>query len=136
MEQKIQEPECCPKFDPVPWDNQVIEWDNKKFIRDKVFTFLHMPVNFGGAMRRMNTLVEKSKAGIPDWLCLSEHTSKWNMALYLAVDKEVNGANNTTLSGKYFCKVYNGPYRNTGKWMKDFDQATKDRGYEIKKMYM
>lgn len=136
MEQKNQEPECCPKFDPIPWDNQVIVWDNKKFIRDKVFTFFYMPVNFGGAMRRMNALVDKAGAAVPEWLCLSEHTSKWNMDLYLAVDKEIEGAENTTLSGKYFSKVYEGPFRDTGKWMKDFEQVTKDHGLEIKKMYM
>jgi len=36
-------------------------------------------------------------ATCPDWLCLSDHTSKWNMDIYLAVDKEVSGAQNITL---------------------------------------
>jgi hypothetical protein len=26
---------------------------------------------------------------IPDYVCLSEHTSKWNMDVYLAVDREI-----------------------------------------------
>jgi hypothetical protein len=136
MTNQPYEPECCPRFDPAPWENQVIEWDSKQFIRDKVFTFMYMPLNFGGAMRKMNALVGKAGADIPDWLCLSDHTSKWNMDLYLAVDKEIPGAENTRLSGKYFSRVYEGPFRDTGKWTEDFKAEAKERGVEIKKWYM
>lgn len=31
--------ECCPEFNPVIWDDRIIEWTDKKFIKDKVFTF-------------------------------------------------------------------------------------------------
>jgi hypothetical protein len=136
MEQEKHEPECCPKFDPAPWDNQVFEWDNKLFIRDKVFTLFFMPVNFGGAMRRLNKKVDNAGATMPDWLCLSEHTSKWNMDLYLAVDREIPGAENATLSGKFYSKVYEGPFRDTGKWTEKFKKSAKERGFEIKKWYM
>lgn len=136
METQNPEPVCCPEFDPNPWDNKVIEWDNKKFIRDKVFTLFFMPVNFGGAMKRLNQKVENAGAGIPDSLCLSDHTSKWNMDLYLAVDKEIPDADNATLSGKYFSKVYEGPYRDTGKWTEDFKKEAKTKGFEIRKWYM
>ncbi|MFH1119067.1 MAG: hydrolase [Bacteroidota bacterium] len=136
MEKVQHEPECCPEFKPAIWENQVFEWDNKMFIRDKVFTLFFMPVNFGGAMKRLNGKVEKAGAGMPDWLCLSDHTSKWNMDLYLAVDRHIGGAENTTLSGKYFSKVYEGPFRDTGKWTEDFKKHAKERGFEIMKWYM
>lgn len=136
MEQEKHEPECCPKFEPALWDNQVFEWDNKKFIRDKVFTFFYMPVNFGGAMKRLNQKVDNAGATMPDWLCLSDHTSKWNMDLYLAVDREIPGAENATLSGKFYSKVYEGPYRDTGKWTEEYKRSAKEKGFEIKKWYM
>lgn len=97
---------------------------------------MFMPLNFGGAMRKMNALVEKAGADIPDWLCLSDHTSKWNMDLFLAVDREIPGAENTVLTGKYFGRVYEGPFRDTGKWTEDYKAAAKERGLEIKKWYM
>lgn len=50
--------------------------------------------------------VRKAGATIQDGLGLSDHTSKWNMDAYLAVDKEVPGAENTTLGGKFLSKVY------------------------------
>lgn len=114
---------CCPEFDPKPWDEQLFEWKNKKFIKDSVFTLFYMPVNFGKVMIRLNKAVNKAKAEMPDWLCLSDHTSKWNMDLYLAIDKEIPGAENVTLNGRFFSKVYEGPFRDTGKWCNDFDNV-------------
>jgi hypothetical protein len=127
---------CCPEFNPVPWDNITLEWNNRRFIRDKVFTFFYMPVNFGRVMKRLDIKVRNAGADMPDGLCLSDHTSGWNMDVYLAVDREIPGADNTTLSGKYFSKVYEGPFRDTGKWCKDFESLAKSKGFNIKKWFM
>ncbi|MEW5804214.1 MAG: hydrolase [bacterium] len=128
--------ECCPKFDPKPWDGKLLDWEHKKFIRDRVFTIFHIPMNFGSAMKRLNEKVEKANAKIPDWLCLSDHTSKWNMDLYLAVDKEIPGADNVTLTGKFLSKVYEGPYKDTDKWCTDFEAYAKSKNLSIDKWYM
>jgi hypothetical protein len=127
---------CCPPFEPSTWDDKVIEWDNKMFIKDKVWTFLYMPFGFGKVMRKLDEKVRSSNATIPDWLCLSDHTSSWNMNIYLAVDKSVPDAEMVTFTGKYFAKVYEGPFQNTGKWTKDFEAEAKRQDYNIKKMYM
>ena len=127
---------CCPEFNLAPWDDKILEWNNRKFVRDKVFTVFNIPVNFGRVMRRLDQKVRLAGATMPDWLCLSDHTSGWNMDVYLAVDKEVPGAENTTLSGKYFSKVYEGPYSDTGKWCKDFESLVKSKELNIKKWFM
>jgi hypothetical protein len=127
---------CCPEFNPAPWEDKLLEWYNKPFVKDHVFTLFYMPVNFGKAMKRLNALVESSGATMPDWLCLSDHTSQWNMDLYLAVDKQVNGAENTALSGKFYSRVYEGPFKNTGKWCKEFGEAAKAKGFSVKKLYL
>lgn len=127
---------CCPKFNPVPWDGKLLEWKDKKFIKDKVFTFFYMPINFGSIMKGLDKKVRKAEATIPDWLCLSEHTSKWNMDVYLAVDKGIPDAENVTISGEFFSKVYEGPYKDTGKWCKDFEALAKNKNLNIKKWYM
>ncbi|MBN2282222.1 MAG: hypothetical protein JXQ65_16690 [Candidatus Marinimicrobia bacterium] len=128
--------ECCPKFDPAPWNDHVFEWQDKKFIRGKVFTFFNIPINFGSTMKKLVSKIEIEKGEFPDGLCLSDHTSKWNMDVYLAVDKEMPGAENTTISGKFFSKVYEGPYSATGKWCQDFEAHAKRLDLEIKKWYM
>jgi len=127
---------CCPEFDPVPWDDKMITWENKRFIRDKVCTLFYMPMNFGGVMKRLDSKITKAGVTLTDGLCLSDHTSKWNMDIYLAVDKEIPDAVNTTLSGNYYSKVYEGSFQNTGKWMKDFEIVMKSKQLVAKKTYM
>jgi hypothetical protein len=62
--------------------------------------------------------------------------SKWNMNVYLAVDKEIPGAENMTLSGTFLSKVYEGPFQDTGKWCKDFEQFASNKAMKISKWYM
>ncbi|MDP3453569.1 MAG: hypothetical protein Q8R90_11515, partial [Bacteroidales bacterium] len=128
--------ECCPPFDPAPWDDKIVEWVNKPFVRDRVFTIFYMPVGFGSAIRRVDKKVTKAASSMVDWLCLCEHTSKWNMDIYIAVDKEIPDADNKLLSGKFYSKVYEGNFNNTGKWCQDYAGIIKSKGLVMKKMYM
>ena len=132
----MDENECCPKFDPTPWDGKLFEWNKKRFIKEKVSTFMHMPLNFGGVMKKLDEKVRTAQATISDGMCLSDHTSKWKMDVYLAVDKEISGEENTTLSGRFLSKVYEGPFQDTGKWCKDFEQYASQKGVKILKWYM
>lgn len=128
--------ECCPKFNPKPWNNRIFTWKNKRFIKGKVFTLFFMPINFGSVIVRLNKQVEKANAKIPNYICLSDHTSKFNMDLYLAVDREIPGAENVRLSGKFLSKVYEGPYQDTGKWCEDFKKYAEKKKLSIEKWYM
>jgi hypothetical protein len=136
MNDQILDTGCCPRFDPVPWDGKIFDWQAKRFIKDRVFTLFYVPLNFGSAMKRMVQKSETAGAKTPEGLCLSDCTSKWNMDVYLAVDKEVPGAENIQLSGKYLSKVYEGDFKDTGKWLKDFSDYAKGRSFEAKKTYM
>jgi hypothetical protein len=127
---------CCPEFNPAPWDDKVFKWNNKKFIKDKVFTLFYMPVNFGSVMKKFDKQLRAANTALPGCLCLSDHTSKWNMDVYLAVDKELPGTENVTLSGKFYSKVYEGPFSNTGKWCKNYENHLKGKGMNIKKWFM
>jgi len=127
---------CCPEFVPEPWDDKIHEWNDKPFIKGQVFTLFYMPMNFGTVIKKLNTHIEKVGAQMPDWLCLSDHTSKWNMDIYLAVNKEIPNVDNVKLSGKMISKVYEGPFKDTGKWCKNFEAYTREKGIAVKKQYM
>lgn len=128
--------ECCPKLDTSLWNEKTFTWNNKKFVKDKVFTFFYMPINFGTVISRLTKKVEKAGATMQDWLCLSDHTSKWNMNILIAVDKNIPDADNLTLSGNYMSKVYEGNFKDTNIWCKDFESYVKGKNSSIKKMYM
>jgi len=46
--------ECCPKFDPTPWDNKILNWDKKRFIKTRVFALFYYPINFGSKMKKFD----------------------------------------------------------------------------------
>ncbi len=132
----LMELQCCPPFEPAPWDGTLLAWEGKRFIRDRVLTVLHMPINFGAVMRRLDAKVRSTGAAMPDRLCLSDHTSPWSMDVYLAVDREIPGAENVLLSGKFYCRVYEGPYSDTARWCRDFEDDARSRDLAIRTWYM
>ena len=132
----MNDDKCCPKFDPTPWDNKIFEWKYKKFIKDKVFTIFYIPLNFGSVMKRVMRKIDSADAKCIDFMGLSDHTSKWNIDVYIAVDKEIPNAKNVTISGKFLSKVYEGSFNETGKWSEDFEAYAKSQKVEITKQYM
>jgi len=127
---------CCPEFDPTPWDDKTFEWENKKFIKEHVFTIFHMPMNFGKVMKSVDKKLKSSGEELSDSICLSDHTSSWNMDIYLSVDKEISNTENTTLNGKFYSKVFEGPFKDTGKWCKEFENILKSKGLSSKKNFI
>lgn len=130
------ETECCPRFNPKPWDGNVFTWRDKKFIKARVLCLFHIPLNFGSVITALNKKVDASGAKVKDWMCLSDDTSMWNMDIFLAVDKEVPGLQNVTISGKFLSKTYEGPFQDTGKWCKDFEAYARKKGFSIKRWFM
>jgi len=49
--------ECCPRFNPEPWDGKELCWKDKKFVKDRVRSFLHIPLNFGAVLKRKDLLI-------------------------------------------------------------------------------
>ena len=132
----VEEAKCCPEFDPIPWEDKIIEWDHKKFVKTSVFTFLFMPLNFGGVMTKLMKKFDEVGAVMENYICLSEHTSKWNMNIYMETDRIIPSMENIELTGKYFSKVYEGPFKNTREWCKDYEEVVAAKGLKITKWYM
>ena len=127
--------ECCPKFVPEPWDEKTITWNEKKFLRDHVVCFLHIPLNFGAMMTRNMAAIEAAGA-VPDkMVILSDESSLWGMDVYIAISKDIPGARTATLSGTFLSKVFEGPYRNVGKWIEEMKSFVKGKGKSCRKLY-
>lgn len=130
---------CCPPFDRLPWDETYHTWKEKKFIKDEVRQILHMPLNMGKVIKRMDEKVRLAGAlpDIKDSLLLSYDPSPWKSELYYAVSKFVPGGDtkNVTISGNFISKVFEGPYNHIPKWIKEMEAFVKDQGHQVKKYY-
>lgn len=126
---------CCKRFNPEPWDGKEIVFQDKLFLKDHVRSFLHIPLNFGQVMVKNMERIQKAGALADDPLMLSDEKSAWGTDLYIAVSKEVPGAEMVRMSGTFLSKVFEGPYSNMGKWIKEAHEFVKSKGKEPKKMY-
>ena len=128
---------CCPKFNPEPYDQKEWIWKDKLFVKDSVLCLFYMPLNFGKVIVRLMNKIDKATAFTPEVpIGLSDHTSRWNMDLYLEVPKEVPEAEMVRLSGRYLTKVFEGPFKDTGKWCQQMTEWIQSKGETMKKLLM
>ena len=126
---------CCPRFNPEPWDEKEMTFQDKLFIKDHVRSFLHIPLNFGKVMVKNMERIKEAEALAPEPLLLSDESSLWGAEVFIAVSKDVPGAEMARISGTFLTKVFEGPYKNAGKWAKEMKAYVKSKAREIKKMY-
>jgi len=126
---------CCPRFDPAPWDGKEIKFNNKLFLKDHFYSFFHIPLNFGNVMVRDMEKVKSADALPPKPLMLCDEKSLWGSDVYIAVSKEVPGAEMVRISGTFLSKVFEGDYKEAGRWAKEMQEHVKSKGKEMKGMY-
>ncbi len=126
--------ECCPKFDPAPWDLKTVTWENKLFVKDRVRSFLHIPLNFGAVMVRNMGPIEEAGALDPQAIVVADENSLWGCDVYISVPKEVPGVTMATLSGTFLTKVFEGSFGNMRKWIADMHIYAASQGQQVKKL--
>jgi hypothetical protein len=126
---------CCPRFNPEPWDEKEVTFEEKLFVKDHVRSFLHIPLNFGKVMVKNIERIQQAGAIAPEPLLLSDEKSLWGADVYIAVSKEVPGAEMSRISGTFLTKVFEGAYKDVRKWIEEMKVYVKSKAKEIKKMY-
>ena len=135
MSQEIKPTGCCEPFDPAPWENKTIVWQDKPFVMDHVTSFLHMPLNMGAKVVKNMKLIADADATASHQLMLCDEKSIWGSDIYIDVTKDVPNAKMAKISGTFVTKVFEGPYQNAGKWAQEMAGYVKAQGKEIKKLY-
>ena len=127
--------ECCARFDPQPWDGKEVRWQDKRFVKDRVRSFLHIPLNFGAVMKRNVGQIEAAGARPESMVVLSDENSLWGADVYIEVTKEIPGANMASISGTFLCKVFEGPYQNMRKWIEEMKAFVQSRGMSFRRLF-
>lgn len=135
LKQTFQSTGCCEPFDPAPWQDKEITWENRLFVKDHVTNFLHIPLNMGKKIVANMALIEKANAKPKQPIMLVDEKSMWSTDIYIDVAGNVPGAQMATLSGTFLTKVFEGPYQNAGKWAQEMNEYVKAKGKQAKKLY-
>lgn len=126
---------CCADLDPAAWDGRMVTWKDQRFVKGHIRALFHVPLNFGAVVSRAHALVEKAEAYPEHPLWLSDEVSPWRSDLYLQVDRDVPGAETVTISGTFVTKVFEGPFRDAGKWAEAMCAHVAAQGRGTKKLF-
>lgn len=114
----INETGCCAVPDVSAWDEQQITFENKLFIRGYTRSVMYVPLNMDKTMALLQQQTSDAGAEMPpqEAMILSREVSPWKGEHLYAVSHTVDGADNVSLSGTFLTKVFEGPFKNAGKW--------------------
>lgn len=127
---------CCAQFSPKLWDEQEFIFKDKLFVLAKTWSFLYIPLNFSGMMKRVSKHVQAAGAEPGEqYLVLSKESSPWRGKHYYAVTKSVPNEEMTTLNGTFLTKVFEGPFQNVGKWSTTATAYAKQKGKIVERLF-
>jgi hypothetical protein len=72
---------------------------------------------------------------IKDFLLMAYDPSPWKSELYMNVTREVPGAENVKLNGTFVSKVFDGPYNQVPRYLKEFYKYLNLIEKKAKKIY-
>ncbi len=132
---KDGETDCCLKFNPKKWDKKKVVWKGKLFVKDKVFTFFHIPLNFGSVMKRNMKKIKDANATLKDTIVLSDEGSLFHSNIYISTKRAIPGVHDVKVTGTFLTKSFEGPYKNMKKWTKEMEEYVKLEKQKLKHMY-
>ena len=133
-QEKIKKTGCCDPIDPKKWDRKTINWRKKLFVRDRITSFFHIPLNMGSKITKNCNLIKKAGAKAKKQLMLSDENSLWGSDIYIDVIKQVPGAKMDRITGKFMTRVFEGPYKVAPKWASEMKAYVKSKGKKTEKI--
>ena len=127
---------CCPRFNPEPWDEKEITFQDKLFVKDHVISIFHIPLNFGKVMIRSMEKIQKANAIAQEQIVLCDEKSLWSTDVYIAVTKDVSESEMATISGTFLCKVFEGHYKEVPNWIMQMKIFVSSKAKQVKKLYV
>ncbi len=133
----INETGCCAVPDVSAWDKQEVTFKNKLFIRGHTRSIMYVPLNMSKTMTLLQQQASDANAEMPpqEAMILSRELSPWKGEHLYAVSHTVDGADNVVLSGTYLTKVFEGPFKDAGKWHKQLIDYVNEHRKAVKNTY-
>jgi hypothetical protein len=134
----INETGCCAVPNIDNWQEKIIDFENKRFIREYTKSVFFVPTNMDKVMASLNHTAIAAGALMPpnEAMILSRDLSPFKAEQLYAVSKEVEGADNVLLSGSFASKVYEGDYKNAKSWHDDLKKYVEKLGKKSSETYL
>jgi hypothetical protein len=86
-------------------------------------------------MVRNMTRIEAADAMPDEMLLLSHENSLWGSDVYIAVSKDVPGAEMARISGTFLTRAFEGPYKDIRQWAAQMKDYVASKSKEMEKLY-
>ena len=139
----VQDTGCCRKYQIGHWADQEVVWENKRFIKDRVRSFLHIPLNFGAVMKRSGKPLMDAGIWSNDMVVLSDDESLWGSNVYIELGDDGEAklpplhpkAEIVELSGRFVTREFDGPYQKAHVHAKQFQAELEGQGQNVKRVF-
>ena len=132
---EVKETGCCKRFNPEPWNDKQIHFRDTLFIKDRILSFVYVPLNYGMVMRRNLHKMERAGSKMLKPLIITDKSTLWGADVYLQVDQIIPDAQMVSLSADFLAKVFEGPFSDLGKWLQEMKKFLTYKGKAMKKIY-
>lgn len=133
----INETGCCALPNVDAWQHAVIDFDNRHFIRLFTRSMMFVPLNMDEIMTELQETAVKAGATMPpeEAMALSRDLTPWRAEQLYAVTKEIPGADNLVLNGKFASIVFEGDYSKAKDWFDDMVEYALELGKKTEAIY-
>lgn len=122
---------CCARFKPEGWDEQLLHFDGKAFVRATTRSLAHIPLNMGSVFSRVQAHIEDAGAeDVSQRLVMSRDPSTFAGEHLFAVTRDVPDEEMTRLSGDFLTKCFEGPYSGVRDWYGEMQRTARRKGHE------
>ncbi|WP_432798804.1 hydrolase [Poriferisphaera sp. WC338] len=133
---------CCPEYVVGSLADQVLEWNEKVFVKDRVRCLFHIPLNFSAVMKRSGRPLIDAGLWQNQMLVLSDEKSNWYSDVYIELEEDEGvetpplhaKASRAKFSGKFVTKECEGPYQKAHVWAKDFRDELEAKGIQVNRI--
>jgi hypothetical protein len=126
---------CCPRFQPQPWDDQLLKFENKPFVRASTVSLFHVPLNMGKVFQKTFEAIRQAHAEGGGFAVLSRDDSPWHGEHLFAVERDVPGADMVHLTGTYVTKIFDGPFSEARTWCDELRSFAQAKGKQPGDLY-
>jgi hypothetical protein len=127
---------CCPRFDPAQVQEGEVQWQDKLFVAEHVTSLFHIPLNMAWKVRHATGQIHAAGAEPTSRpLFLGEEVSPFRSNIYIEATHYVPESEMMRLSGTFLVKVFEGPFRESRKWMAEMGELAASRGGRIERLF-
>ncbi|MEX3007251.1 hydrolase [Hoeflea sp. TYP-13] len=127
---------CCPRFNPLGWDDCNLHFKNKLFVKATTRSENHVPIDMGPVFEKTFAAIQAAGAyDENDFIVLSRDISPSKAEHFFAVSKPVPGQETVHWSGNYLTKVFEGPFEDAHRWESQTLNAIEARHHKAGNIY-